>query len=111
MSIEPINYDNSLLSEEQMQVFVKGQFMYVKDTQSRILLVNAWNAITQLELWNYMKKDVESYMFCNDKEISIITRKMEELGYDGHSGFSFGWTMRQMQYIAQYGEEQFSTYY
>jgi hypothetical protein len=32
---------------------------------------------------------------------------MEELGYDGHSGASFGWTMRTMQYIANHGEKKY----
>jgi hypothetical protein len=75
------------------------------------MLVNAWNAITQLELWNYMKKDTYSFMLSNDKEIWIITKKMEDLGYDGHSGSSFGWTMRQIQYIAKNGEEKYMNDY
>jgi hypothetical protein len=32
---------------------------------------------------------------------------MEQLGYYGHSGSSFGLTMRTMQYIARNGEEKF----
>jgi hypothetical protein len=32
---------------------------------------------------------------------------MVELGYNGHSGSSFGYTMRAMQYIAQNGEEKY----
>ena len=50
-------------------------------------------------------------MMSSDKEINIITEKMAELGYDGHSGASFGWTMRQMQYIAQHGEDDFMDTY
>lgn len=96
-------------SESQVhdETFIKGQFMYVKDKNSREMLVNAWNAINQLELWNYMRRETYSYMFRDDEEILKITLKMEELGYNGHSGFSFGWTMRQMQYIAKYGEETY----
>jgi len=43
----------------------------------------------------------------SNKELQIINQKMEELGYDGHSGFSFGFTMRTMQYIANEGEERY----
>ena len=32
---------------------------------------------------------------------------MIELGYDGHTGFTFGWTMRQIQSIAKQGEKKF----
>ena len=46
-------------------------------------------------------------MFNNDITLNTIHNKMIELGYDGHSGGSFGWTMRQMQYIANHGEEKY----
>ena len=46
-------------------------------------------------------------MLNNDYEVKTIYRKIEELGYTGHSGFSFSWTLRQMQYIAQYGEKKY----
>jgi hypothetical protein len=82
-------------------------FYYVKDNSSREMLQNAWASITQLELWAYMKLDTDSYMFSNHPEVGIITKKMEELGYNGHSGSTFGWTMRQMQYIAKYGETKY----
>ena len=97
--------------QQPQQRFIKGQFLYIESIHTREMLVNAWNAITQLELWNYMKKDTYSFMLSNDKEIWIITKKMEELGYDGHSGASFGWTMRQIQYIAKNGEEKYMNDY
>ena len=59
------------------------------------------------ETWNFVKQPTESFMMSNDNRIWIITAKMEELGYNGHSGCSFGWTMRQMQYIARNGEENY----
>ena len=57
-------------------------------------------------MWDYMKKDRESFMFSSDKEIEIISKKMVDLGYDGHSGSSFGITMRNMQFIALNGLEE-----
>jgi len=68
------------------------------------MIKNGWDSITQLDLWDYMRKDCLSYQLCQDAEIWVITRKMQELGYYGHSGHSFGWTMRQLQQIAQKGE-------
>ena len=97
-------------SEKQLKKeddFIPGMFYYVKDNSSREMLQNAWASITQLELWEYMKLDTDSYMFSNHPEVGIITKKMEELGYNGHSGSTFGWTMRQMQYIAKYGETKY----
>jgi hypothetical protein len=69
------------------------------------MLENAYTAISLTEMWQYMKKNVESYMLCNDDELKIISDKMEELGYHGHSGASFGITMRNMQFIALNGLE------
>lgn len=92
-------------------IFVPGQFLYIKSDNCREMLQNAWTAITQLELWDYMKCDTESYMLSCDPEIDIIHKKMEALGYFGHSGSSFGWTLRQIQYIAQNGEANYMDSY
>lgn len=88
-----------------IEFFEEGKFTYIKDPLSREMLVNAWNAITQLNLWDYMKEKSDSYMLSNDNQVNLISEKMCELGYNGHSGFSFGWTMRQMQFIAINGED------
>lgn len=101
--------DNSKLETQiNMPEFIEGQFLYIIDIFTREMLVNAWNSITQLKLWDYMKKDTDSFVFSNDNEIKLIMKKMVELGYDEHSGCSFGWTMRQIQYIAINGEKQFA---
>ena len=105
--INPSNIE----SEQNEDIFIFGQFLYVDDANDKEMLQNAWTAITQLDLWDYMKRDTYSYMMSSDPEINIITKKMEELGYDGHSGSSFGWTMRQMQHIAQHGEDDFMDTY
>jgi hypothetical protein len=76
------------------------------DDHSRVMLENAYTAISLTEMWQYMKKNVESYMLCNDDELKVISDKMEELGYHGHSGASFGITMRNMQFIALNGLEE-----
>jgi hypothetical protein len=102
---------SSLEHQQNDDMFIFGKFIYVKDDNKKEMLQNAWTAITQLDLWDYMKRDTDSYMMSSDKEINIITEKMAELGYDGHSGASFGWTMRQMQYIAQHGEDDFMDTY
>lgn len=105
-----INQSN-IESEQNEDIFIFGQFLYVDDANDKEMLQNAWTAITQLDLWDYMKRDTDSYIMSSDPEINIITKKMEELGYDGHTGSSFGWTMRQMQHIAQHGEDDFMDTY
>ena len=84
-----------------------GEFAYVKDVWTREMLVNAWQAITNTELWDFVKEDIDSFMFSQDPRVTRIYNKMEELGYGGHSGASFGFTMRTMQFIAKHGEEEY----
>jgi hypothetical protein len=71
------------------------------------MLQNAYQAVNQTETWNFVKKDIESFSLSSAPEIWRITNKMEQLGYNGHSGCSFGWTMRQMQIIAREGEGKY----
>ena len=63
----------------------QSMFNYA-DNHSRAMLENAYQAISLTEMWDYIKKDRESFMLSSDKEIKIISDKMEELGYNGHSG-------------------------
>jgi hypothetical protein len=101
--------EEQLPEEINSKEFIKGQFLYVKDDNSREMLVNAWKAISLLNLWEYMTEFNYSYMMSDSSQVSLISKKMVELGYNGHSGFSFGWTLRQMQYIARYGEHKYFT--
>lgn len=65
---------------------------------------DAINAVTRAEMWEYMAKPTtpgkDGFMFCTDPELGNINTKMR---YGGHSGSSFGWTMRQVEYIAKNG--------
>jgi hypothetical protein len=90
--------------------FIPGRFDYIESSNEKNMLVNGYQAINTLELWNYMKKDTDSYMWSSDRETRMIGEKMSELGA-GHSGFSFGWTMRTLQYIAKNGEKKFKEEY
>ena len=36
--------------------------------------------------------------------ICKITETMKELGYSIHTGFTFAWTMRNMEYLAKHGK-------
>ena len=84
-----------------------GNFDYISDLWNREMLENAWQAITLTNMWDFVKQDIDSFMFSLDPRLDIIGEKMAEIGYNGHSGISFGRTMRQMQYLVKYGEEQF----
>jgi hypothetical protein len=87
--------------------FQPGQFLYIEREATREMLQNAWLAIQQTETADFVRQDTESFQWSGDQRIWIIIAKMAELGYDLHSGCSFGWTMRQMQFIYRYGENEF----
>jgi hypothetical protein len=80
---------------------------YIKNEYTREMCTNAWKAITFSNNWDFVAQDIESFMWSDDPRIDIITEKMIEFGYNGHSGSSFGCTMRNMQYLVQNGEDKF----
>ena len=95
---------------EKSNFFIPGKFDYIEESSYRDLLVNGYQSINILELWDYMKKDTYSYMLSCDREITMICEKMSDLGVN-HSGASFGWIMRTLQYITKYGEQKFKEEY
>jgi hypothetical protein len=110
-SVTPSEENEFLTSVTYEEDFIPGKFEYIKSVTNREILVNAWNAITQTETWDFVKQDIESFTLSDDPRINIIVKKMGELGYDGHSGCSFGFTMRIMQFIAENGEKKFKEKY
>jgi hypothetical protein len=100
-----INYTDTVAYLFNMPL-IPGQFNYV-DEPERDMFVNAWQAITLTETWDFIKNFQGSFMMSGDENINRISAKMSELGYDGHSGCSFGFTMQTMKYLAINGEEKF----
>jgi hypothetical protein len=100
-----INYTDTAAYLFNMPL-IPGQFNYV-DEPERDMFANAWQAITLTETWDFIKNFQGSFMMSGDENINRISAKMSELGYDGHSGCSFGFTMQTMKYLAINGEEKF----
>ena len=97
----------SLIHPDLLDVIIPGQFKYIVNKSDRLMLVNAWKAITLTETREFVKNNSESFMFSSNPLIAIISQAMLDLGYDLHSGNSFGYTMRTMQFIAIHGEKIF----
>jgi hypothetical protein len=88
-----------------------GDFTLTKfDTHSQEMLTDAYKTITKLELWDTMKEDPGDggFMFSNHEFIRTISANLE---FGGHSGASFGWTMRIMQRLALEGWDTFLANY
>jgi len=71
------------------------------------MFTTAYKAITLTEIWEYIK-NIESFF---GPDSNHIYNKIEELGYQGHSGCSFMVTLREMQFIAKYGDKKFKKRY
>lgn len=86
-------------------------FDFIPEGQ-RTMYSTAFDAITQLELWPFMRNfSRESFMFSSSPEVLRIFNRISQLGYDGHSGASFGFTMRAMEYIAKNGLDMYQEAY
>jgi len=64
------------------------------------------DAVTGAEMWDWMKiyepEEDKGFMFSDHPNLDKINSRMHKL-YNGHSGSSYGWTMRQLEYIAKNG--------
>ena len=83
-------------------------FSFIPDEHTRRMVCNGYNAATQLELWvwlgTYEPDENRGFMFSSHPNITAIIEKMETIeDPPGHSGSSFGFTMRHLQYIAKNG--------
>uniref|UniRef100_A0A6C0I8H4 Uncharacterized protein n=1 Tax=viral metagenome TaxID=1070528 RepID=A0A6C0I8H4_9ZZZZ len=75
------------------------------DSNDVNMLDDAWAAVTKAEKWGYLKEaNISSFMFGNYPEVEAINKHMK---YEGHSGCSYGWTMRQMEGIAKLGWQEY----
>lgn len=73
------------------------------------MLADAYEAITKAEMWDYLRlpstPGKDGFMFSPAIELAAINAEMT---YDGHSGASYAWTMRQMEAIAKGGWEAYA---
>jgi hypothetical protein len=84
-----------------------GKMDYIKDKNTKEMCTNAWKAITCSNNWDFVAQDIDSFIWSNDSRINVIANKMEDFGYNYHSGCSFGYTMRMMQFLVKNGENEF----
>ena len=102
------NYHRQTMTELITDI-TDAEFNYnIYDKNNRTMLKNAHQAITNAEAWDWIRNfQGQSFMFSNDAMIGKISKNMVALGYDGHSGSSYGWTMRCMEHLAKNGKEAF----
>ena len=79
----------------------------------RIIYSTAYTAIIELKLSTYIiNEPPNGFIFSQScTEVSDIYNKIVELGYNGHSGASFGFILRTMQCIMKNGYDNFKNDY
>ena len=83
----------------------EGDFQNLKlGDWDREMLEDAYKAVTKANRWGFLRRpDVpgpKGFMFSDWPEMKDIDTHME---YGGHSGSSYGMTMRVMEFIAKHG--------
>jgi hypothetical protein len=93
-------------------------FDFIDDEATRHCMKNGCWAMNESGLWdwlrNYTVNPSKGFMFADDPEITIIVKIMERNDAPipiGHSGASFGFTMRNLYYVAKNGVEGYKTLY
>jgi hypothetical protein len=82
-----------------------GDFAWMTNKWDADMLKDMWDAVTAANAWDFMKTDPGDggFMFSRDPMIDRINAHVKT----GHSGASFGVTMRVMQGIARNGWDWF----
>jgi hypothetical protein len=70
------------------------------DADDRFMVQDAYDTAVKLELLDAIKNlnPQNGFMFTNSPVIDKISANLK---YGGHSGCSFGWTMREVEYLAK----------
>lgn len=81
---------------------IHPDFSFLTNT-SENMVSSAYLVMNKKEGWDLLVNfDETSFMTCENPSILMLMSSINE-NYNGHSGASLAWTMRQLQYIAKNG--------
>jgi hypothetical protein len=84
-----------------MDLFRKLQFSMLEST----MLYDAMTATTQANKWEWLRGYTGHFMYADCPELREIDRYIQ---YKDHTGSSYAWTMRNIQFIARNGFAEFA---
>ncbi len=99
-----------------IQSYPAGDFSFITRESERNMLIDAYTGISRVEGgWQYLSRpDVpqkdSGFMFNRDPIINHISQEIDKDNLIGHSGYTYSWTMRQMEFIAKKGWHAYVTY-
>ena len=84
-------------------MYARGDFSFITSANDRKMLEDGFQAVETTRTWEDLKADPGDggFMFSNAPINGRITGAMAL--NDTHSGMSYAWTLRNMQYIARNG--------
>jgi hypothetical protein len=84
-------------------------FDFINDNSIKEFLQSAHKAITNCEMWDWIRTSkITSFMYDNGPEMQKIRKEMEKDPINmEHSGSSYGWIMREIEYVAKYGYSKY----
>lgn len=88
-------------------------FDFIKDSNFRVCLQDAYSAVDEMNLWNYLKENIfHSFTYYDgpNQELHNTLLKKADV-HSMHSGASYGITMRNMEQIAKNGFDQWKKDY
>jgi hypothetical protein len=93
-----------------------GEFDFVTDRSIREFLKSAHKAISLCELWNWLRiyepEPNKGFIWSKSPELDRINKQMWKDPVNGyHSGSSYGFIMREMEYIAKNGYNNYKNTY
>jgi hypothetical protein len=91
-----------------MSIPVSGDFASIPGMSAHeaAMLADAYNAVRVTESWeNFRNFSEQSFMFSGSTWLNAVQAEMKMM--DGHSGSSYGWTMRVIEFIAKNGWETY----
>ena len=91
---------------------IQPDFGFISSSLDKRMIETAYKVIAREEGWDIIRNFTgSSFMFANDDRIvDLMTKVNNEYG-GGHSGASIGYTMRNIQYIANHGFESYRRNY
>lgn len=106
-------YSNEHDQKERVQENI-FDFDFIKDKQNRLFLISAANAVSSCNLWHWLNEFDSStnFMFSTGTEIDMLRTALSKDPINAnHSGLSFGFVLRQIEYIAKYGYNMYKIEY
>jgi len=95
-----------------------SSFDFIDCYMTRQCMMNGCWAMDKTHLWEWLRvyevNPANGFMFADDHEINVISNMMDSSDAPiqiGHSGASFGITMRNLHYIAKNGFDAYKTQY